>query len=120
MPVQVQRTSNDTFEMRLSGLVLLSEFGKAQEKLSPAIGAGAKPRVLAVLEDFEGWEHGADWGTLAYLFAGESHEIAKIAIVGDPRWEAEALAFAGAGFRRAPVQFFAAGQEKAARAWLAD
>ena len=33
--------------------------------------------------------------------------------------QAEALAFAGSGFRRAPVKFFPAGQETQARAWLA-
>jgi hypothetical protein len=78
-----------------------------------------KPRVLAVLENFEGWERGADWGDLEFLFS-HSHEIAKIAIVGEPRWESDALAFAGAGFRRAPVKFFPAGQETQARAWLAE
>jgi hypothetical protein len=33
-------------------------------------------------------------------------EMAKIALVGDRRWEISALAFAGAGVRRAPVKFF--------------
>ena len=47
-------------------------------------------------------------------------EIARIAIVGDPKWEAQALAFAGAGFRKAPVKFFPNEQEAAARAWLAE
>ena len=46
------------------------------------------------------------------------NEIAKIAIVGDGRWEPEGLAFAGAGFRRAPVKFFPSDQQTEARAWL--
>ena len=33
-------------------------------------------------------------------------KISKIAIVAEPRWETLALAFAGAGVRRAPVKFF--------------
>ena len=35
-----------------------------------------------------------------------SGEIVKIAIVAEPRWEPLALAFSGAGVRRAPVKMF--------------
>ena len=49
-----------------------------------------------------------------------SNEIEKIAIVGEPRVEGEALAFAGAGFRRTPVKFFPTEQEAQARTWLAE
>ena len=52
--------------------------------------------------------------------ATHGNEIAKIAIVGEPRWEPEALAFAGAGFRRAPVKFFPSDQQARARAWLEE
>jgi hypothetical protein len=48
----------------------------------------------------------------------EFGQIEKIAIVADPKWEIETLAFAGAGFRRAPVKFFSANQLALARAWL--
>jgi hypothetical protein len=72
-----------------------------------------------VIENFQGFERGADWGDLEFLFS-HSNEIAKIAIIGEPRWESDALAFAGAGFRRAPVKFFPTGQEAQARVWLAE
>ena len=72
------------------------------------------PRILALLENFEGWEKGANWGELDFLFA-HGNEIEKIAIAGDPAWEGQALAFAGAGFRKAPVKFFPAGDLAAAR-----
>jgi hypothetical protein len=75
--------------------------------------------VLAILENFEGWEKGADWNDLDFQLS-HGNEIAKIAIVGEPRWEPDALAFAGAGFRRAPVKFFPASQIAEARAWLAN
>jgi hypothetical protein len=61
--------------------------------------------LLAILENFEGWERGADWNDLDFQHS-HGNEIAKIGIVGEPRWEPEALVFAGAGFRRAPVKFF--------------
>jgi hypothetical protein len=47
-------------------------------------------------------------------------EISKIAIVAEPRWEALALAFAGAGVRRAPVKFFPPHELEQSRSWLAE
>jgi hypothetical protein len=119
MPAQIQRLGNDTYVLRLSGLVKKSEFGNVQTKAASDINAGAKPRVMAILENFEGWERGAEWGDLSFLLT-HGHEIEKIAIVGEPQWQGEALAFAGAGFRRAPVQFFPVGQESQARTWLSQ
>ena len=78
---------------------------KLRIRLAHEIDAGVKPRVLAILEDPRGWERGAEWGNLE-LLSSHSPEIAKIAIVGEPRWESEAMAFADAGFRRAPMKFF--------------
>ncbi|MGV3532286.1 MAG: STAS/SEC14 domain-containing protein [Chthoniobacteraceae bacterium] len=118
MPAKIQRINADTYVLNLSGVVQLSEFEKVLESISPDLGLGVQPRIFAILRDFEGWESGAEWGDLAISFSGESHEIAKIVIVGDPQWEGEALAFAGAGFRRAPVKFFPKGQEAEARTWL--
>lgn len=83
------------------------------------IDAGAKPRLLAILDEFAGWERGADWNDLGFLFS-HSQEIARIAIVEDPRWEVPALAFAGAGFRHAPVKLFPPNELAQAREWLAQ
>jgi hypothetical protein len=118
MPATIQQETGDLYVLRLSGTVLRTEFGTVQNKAAGAIDAGVKPRILALLEKFDGWERGADWGDLDFLFS-HSNEIAKIAIVGDARWEPEALAFAGAGFRQAPVKFFPTDHLGEARAWLA-
>jgi hypothetical protein len=56
---------------------------------------------------------------LDFLFS-HSSEISKIAIVSEPRWEALALAFTGAGFRRAPVKFFRPNEQEQAQSWLAE
>ena len=73
--------------------------------------------MLVIGEKFEGWERGADWNDLDFMIS-HGGEIAKIAIVAEPRWEVQALAFAGAGVRRAPVKFFPPDELAAARAWL--
>ena len=119
MPAHIQLEPNNVHVLRFSGVLKRSEFGGTQEAASRAIEAGVKPRVLAILENFEGWEKGADWNDLDFMLT-HGNEIAKIAIVGDPRWEPDAMAFAGAGFRRAPVKFFPTAQLAEARAWLQE
>jgi hypothetical protein len=118
MPVSIQSEPANVQVLRISGVLRRSEFSDIQGSAARMIDAGAKPRVLAILENFDGWERGADWNDLDFLLT-HSGEIAKIAIVGEPRWEAQALAFAGAGFRKAPVQFFPSSQLGEAREWLA-
>ena len=119
MPATIEKKTNDTYLLRLTGVLKQSEFAETQTTIANAIEAGIKPRLLAVLEKFEGWERGVDWNDLDFLFK-HSNEIAKIAIVGDSQWEAQALAFAGAGFRSAPVNFFSPTQLEEAQNWLSE
>lgn len=119
MPATIQREANDIYVLRISGTLLLSEFTAVQNATADAAAAGVEPRVLAILDQFEGWGPGAQWGDLDFMFS-HLNQIAKIAIVGEVRWEADVLAFAGAGFRSAPVRFFPADQQARARAWLLE
>ena len=119
MPANIQRETDNIYVLRISGTLLRSEFGGAQDKTVGDIGAGVKPRILAILENFEGWEQSPAWSDLDFRY-GHSNDIEKIAIVGEPRFEQAALAFAGAGFRNAPVKFFPDSQLAEARAWLAQ
>ena len=117
MPIEIEYEPNEICVLRVRGVLKQSEFAAKQKALADKIDVGAKPRVLAIVENFEGFERGADWNDLDFLLS-HSGEIAKIAVVAEPRWEAQALAFAGAGVRRAPVKFFPPGELAAARTWL--
>jgi hypothetical protein len=119
MPVEMKYEPDGIFALRISGILKRSEFGAEQSALARKIDTGSKPRLLIVLENFEGWEPGADWNDFDFLFE-YSGEITKIAIVAEPRWEVLALAFAGAGVRRAPVKFFPPNELEQARSWLAE
>jgi hypothetical protein len=119
MPVQIEYQPNDILVLRMSGILMHSEFSAEQDALAGKIEAGANSRVLAILENFDGWERGADWNDIDFLFL-YGHKITKIAIVVEPRWETLALAFAGAGVRRAPVKFFPPSELEQARSWLAE
>ena len=119
MPIEIEYKPNDICVLRIRGVLIQSEFAAQQKALADKIDVGAKPRILAIVENFEGFERGADWYDLDFLLS-HSGEIAKVAIVAEPRWEAQALAFSGAGVRRAPVKFFPPDELGAARAWLTE
>ena len=119
MPVQIQHQSDDISVLRITGILKRSEFAAEQSALARAIDIGSKPRLLVILENFEGWERGADWNDLDFLIS-HGGKISKIAIVAEPRWEPLALAFAGAGVRRAPVKFFPPNELEQARSWLVE
>jgi hypothetical protein len=119
MSVQIQYQPDDTCVLRISGILKRSEFAAEQSALARDIDIGSKPRLLVILENFEGWERGADWGDLDFHIS-HGGKISKIAIVAEPRWETLALAFAGAGVRRAPVKFFLPNELDQAQSWLAE
>ena len=119
MPAQSKYEPNNICVLRISGTLKRSEFAAQQNALVPQMDTGSKPRLLVILENFEGWERGADWNDLDFMIL-HGGKISKIAIVAEPRWEALALAFAGAGVRRAPVKFFPPNEIEQARSWLAE
>jgi hypothetical protein len=119
MPATIEFEPNDVCVLRISGELKQSEFAEQQQALARKIDVGAKPRLLVIGEHFEGWERKTDWNDLDFLLA-YSGEITKIAIVAEPKWEPHALAFAGAGVRRAPVKLFPPQKLAEARAWLAE
>jgi hypothetical protein len=119
MPLKIDYQPDDVCVLRISGILKQSEFGTEEMELASHIDTGSKPRLLAILENFEGWERSADWNNLDF-YGSHGRKIFKIAIVAEPRWETLALAFAGAGVRRAPVKFFLPNELEQARSWLAE
>jgi len=119
MPVQIKYEPNDICVLRISGILKRSEFGAEETALAHHIDTGSNPRLLVILEDFEGWERTADWNDLDF-YISHGRKISRIAIVAERRWEALALAFAGAGVRRTPVKFFPPNELEQARSWLAE
>ncbi len=118
MGLTVQQEGGNVWVLRISRVFHKAEQDTAQAAAAKDFEAGGTAKVLVIAEDFRGWESGADWGEMSFLFK-HGDRITKIAIVADPQWETQLLMFAGAGLRRAPVQFFVTGQTAAARAWLA-
>ena len=106
MPIQIEYEDDDIYILRISGILKHSEFSAEQNALARRIDSGSKPRLLFILENFDGWERDANWNDLDFTIS-QGGKISKIALVAEPRWETLALAFAVAGIRRAPVKFSA-------------
>ncbi len=117
MPASIKKEADDIYRLTISGTLLKDELESVQNVVGSDINAGARPNILVVLENFLGFEPGETWGELGFLYE-HVNDIAKIAIVGDSRWESDALAFAGANSRRAPVKFFPADRMDDALAWI--
>ena len=119
MAVEMKYEPNGICALRIRGILKRSEFDTEQSALAHKIDTGSKPRLLVILENFEGWERGADWNDLDFMIS-HGGKIHKIAVVAEPLWETLALAFAGAGVRRASVKFFPPNELEQARSWLAE
>ena len=69
MPVQIESEADDVYVLRISGLLKQSEFSAEQSVLARKMDSGLKPRLLVILENFEGWERGADWNDLDFMIS---------------------------------------------------
>jgi hypothetical protein len=117
MGATIEREESNLRVLQITGLLKKSELDAALATEARQWGLTTRVKVLVIVEDFKGWERGADWGDITF-FETHGDQIDKIAIVADPQLETDLLMFAGAGFRRAPVKFFSANQLALARAWL--
>ncbi len=103
--------------LSITGLLKKSELNNVQMAMVDRQELDSHIRLLVIVEGFQGWERGADWGDMTF-FSAYGDLIDKIAIVAPVRWETDLMTFALAGLRRAPVQFFSEGKFAQARAWL--
>jgi hypothetical protein len=117
MPIALQHEDGNVHRLDVSGLVRKHDFERCQAALLEHIRRGGGIRLLFVLQDFQGWDARDDWRDLTF-YVKHGDAIERIAIVGDERWRSESVMFAGADLRKAPVEFFAADDVTAARAWL--
>jgi len=119
MPITMQHERDNIYRIDISGLLEKDEFDRCQSLLVDEMRRIGPVKLLFVLSRFEGWERSDAWGDLTfYVVHGDT--IERIAVVGDDKWRGEALMFAAADLRRAPVEFFSSADALTeAHAWLA-
>ena len=117
MPISMTHERDNIYRLDVSGVLKKSDLERSEAWLVAEMARIGPTRLLFVLKDFKGWEANPNWGDLTfYVKHGDS--IERIAIVGDERWRGEALMFASADLRRAPVEYFSESALAEARAWL--
>jgi hypothetical protein len=102
----------------ISGRLREDELRALQRAAAEEIRRGGRIRLLIVLKDFEGWDNAAGRDLGFYIRHGS--DVERIAIVGEERWRSEALMFAGAGLRKAPVAYYRTREALQAASWLAE
>jgi hypothetical protein len=119
VPIALEEEAGRVFRIEMRGMLRKADLDRCQSQLAAEISRQAPVRLLFILDGFDGWEPGDNWSDLTF-YAKYSDSIERIAIVGNERWRSEALMFAGADLRRAPVEYFASSSsdDGAARAWL--
>jgi len=119
MSANLEQSHNRLLVLRVGGELKKSELDAVQAEFVEKIAGAGTVKLLVLLEDFTGWERSEAWGDTDFFFS-HRNDFEKIAVIGDPRWEAQVLAFTGAGLRKGPVKLFPETGESEARAWLAE
>lgn len=119
MSANLEQHDDRLLILRVGGELKKSELDAVQSEFVQKIAAAGPVKLLVLLENFTGWEHSEAWGDTDFFFS-HRNDFEKIAVVGPARWEAQLLAFTGAGLRKGPIKCFLETGESNARAWLAE
>ena len=117
-PSSLLHSSGNVYRADISGRLREEELKALQRAAADEICRGGRIRLLFLLKDFEGWDNAAGRDLGFYIRHGS--DVERIAIVGDERWRSEAMMFAGAGLRKAPVAYFRTRDALKAASWLAE
>jgi len=117
MTAEVSDVRDGLLTLRVSGLLTEKDMLGAQQHMAEAILRQNKVRILALVDNFSGWDPGGTWDDFSFQDSFDPH-IEKMAIVGDKKWEDLALLFSAKGLRGFPIEYFVPADIARARAWL--
>jgi hypothetical protein len=118
MSAELVSVEGDTVTVRFAGKLTQPELASVQSQVAEILNQQPRTRILAIAENFEGWERAGAWGDISFQVKHD-HKIERMAIVCDEKWESLALLFTSRGFRKFPIEYFPLSQIDNARAWLA-
>ena len=117
MPVELNETGGGkVLEIRLSGKLTSADYENFVPSVEGLIKEHGKLRLLVVLHDFHGWTMGAMWEDMKFDYR-HFHDIERLAIVGEKKWEAGMAAFCKP-FTSAKIQYFDQSKAADAQAWI--
>jgi hypothetical protein len=87
MSANLEQHADRLLILYVAGELKKSELDSVQSEFVKKITGPGTVKLLVLLENFTGWERGADWGDTDFFFS-HRNDFEKIAVVGHPRWEA--------------------------------
>ena len=117
MSAEIISFSGNILTFKISDKLSEAELRSVQSKAAMLIQQHGAVRILILTEDFQGWESKGDWDDLWFQDQNDQY-IAKLAIVGEKKWEELSLLFTAKGMRPFPIEYFGPSEEALARSWL--
>jgi hypothetical protein len=115
---QLPSPSDKVLAFKLSGKLHDADYKTFVPLIDNAIAKEGKVRLLAQFHDFHGWDLHALWDDIKFSTT-HCTKIARIALVGDKKWEAW-MAKVCKPFTMAKVKYFDEAEMDAAWAWLQE
>jgi hypothetical protein len=112
------QTSEKVLGFKMSGKLHDEDYKRFVPLVDEAIAQDGKVRLLALFQDFHGWDLHALWDDIKFATT-HCTKIERIALVGDRAWE-KWMAQVCKPFTMAKLRYFDASELEAAQAWLAS
>ncbi len=113
-----ENANNRLLEVAVSGKLSSDDYETFEPAVASMIEQVGKIKILFMMHDFHGWELGAVWEDIKFA-TKHCTDISKIAMVGESSWE-KWMSTICKPFTMSSIKYFEAGQEDAAREWLAQ
>ncbi len=115
---QLPQSTGKILGFKMSGKLHDADYQHFVPTVEAAIQAGGKVRLLALFEDFHGWDLHALWDDTKFA-TQHCADVERIALVGDKAWE-KWMATICKPFTLAKLRYFDAKEIDAAWKWLAE
>jgi hypothetical protein len=115
---QLHESAGKVLAFKMSGKLHDEDYKTFVPLVDAAIAEQGKVRLLAVFEDFHGWDMHALWDDIKFATT-HCTKIERIAMVGDRKWEAW-MAKVCKPFTMAKLRYFDVSDIDSARAWIAE
>jgi hypothetical protein len=113
---QLPESNPKVLAFKMSGKLHDEDYKKFVPLIDAAVAQQGKVRLLAVFEDFHGWDLHALWDDIKFSTT-HCRVIERIALVGDKKWEAW-MAKVCKPFTMAKIEYFDVARLSEAQAWI--
>jgi len=114
----VENAEAKTLEVSVSGKLSADDYETLEPGVDKLIESSGKIKILFIMHDFHGWDLGAVWEDIKFA-TRHCRDIEKVAMVGEKTWE-KWMATICKPFTMSSIKYFDAGEDDAARQWLAS